>query len=131
MAERGPDLSRVGHSRGHPLKLGKGLVIRGAGGSCLLEGSRGLAAGRQIHGAPGSAGLNTSELRAYGRERGLYPQQVDRWRQAAQDANAQPLLTMAEQKDLEKRHQADQREINGCSMSCAVRTRPWRRRQHC
>jgi len=36
---------------------------------------------------------------------------VDRWRQAAQDANAQPLLTMAEQKDLEKRHQADQREI--------------------
>jgi transposase len=37
--------------------------------------------------------------------------QVVRWRQAAQDANAQPLLTMAEQKDLEKRHQADQREI--------------------
>ena len=34
-----------------------------------------------------------------------------RWRQAAQDANAQPLLTMAEQKDLEKRHQVDQREI--------------------
>ena len=36
---------------------------------------------------------------------------MDRWRQAAQDANAQPLLTMAEQTDLEKRHQADQREI--------------------
>jgi len=36
---------------------------------------------------------------------------VDRWRQAAQDAIAQPLLTMADQKDLEKRHQADQREI--------------------
>jgi hypothetical protein len=36
---------------------------------------------------------------------------VDRWRQAAQDANAQPLLTMAEQKDLERRHQADQREV--------------------
>jgi hypothetical protein len=36
---------------------------------------------------------------------------VDRWRQAAQDANAQPLPTMADQKDLEKRHQADQREI--------------------
>jgi len=58
-----------------------------------------------------TAGLNTTELSAYCRERGLYPEQVDRWRQAAQDANAQPLLTMAEQKDLEKRHQADQREI--------------------
>jgi hypothetical protein len=34
----------------------------------------------------------------------LYPEQVDRWRKAAQDANAQPLLTMADQKDLQKRH---------------------------
>lgn len=58
-----------------------------------------------------TAGLNTTELSAYCRERGLHPEQVDRWRQAAQDANAEPLLTMAEQKDLEKRHQADQRKI--------------------
>ena len=58
-----------------------------------------------------AAGLNATELGAYCRERGLFPEQVDRWRQAATDANAQPLLTMAEQKDLEKRHQADQREI--------------------
>jgi transposase-like protein len=58
-----------------------------------------------------TAGLNSTELAAYCRERGLFPEQVDRWRQAAEDANAQPLLTMAEQKDLEKRHQADQREI--------------------
>jgi transposase-like protein len=58
-----------------------------------------------------SAGLNSTELAAYCRERGLFPEQVDRWRQAAQDANAQPLLTMADQKDLQKRHQEDQREI--------------------
>ena len=58
-----------------------------------------------------TAGLNATELGGYCRERGLFPEQVDRWRQAAQDANAQPLLTMAEQKDLEKRHQTDQREI--------------------
>jgi len=58
-----------------------------------------------------TACLNTTELSAYCRERGLYPEQVDRWRQAAQDANAQPLLTMADQKDLQKRHQEDQREI--------------------
>ena len=36
---------------------------------------------------------------------------MDRWLQAAQDANAQPMLTMADQKDLQMRHQEDQREI--------------------
>jgi len=58
-----------------------------------------------------AAGLNATELGGYCRERGPFPEQVDRWRQAAQDANAQPLLTMADQKDLQKRHQEDQREI--------------------
>ena len=59
-----------------------------------------------------TAGLNATELGGYCRERGLFPEQVDRWRQAApQDANAQPLLTMADQKDLQKRRQEDQREI--------------------
>ena len=58
-----------------------------------------------------TAGLNATELSVYCRERGLFPEQVARWRQAAQDANAQPLLTMADQKDLQKRHQEDQREI--------------------
>ena len=58
-----------------------------------------------------TAGLNSTELGVYCRERCLFPEHVDRWRQAAQDANAQPLMTMAEQKDLEKRHQQDQREI--------------------
>ena len=60
-----------------------------------------------------SAGLNATELSAYCRERGLFPEQVDRWRQTAQDANANAnaVLTMAEQRDLEKRHQQDQKEI--------------------
>jgi hypothetical protein len=39
-----------------------------------------------------TAGLNATELSAYCRERGLFPEQVSRWRQAAQDANAKPLL---------------------------------------
>jgi transposase len=34
------------------------------------------------------AGLNGTELRAYCLERGLYPEQVERWRQAAQDGVA-------------------------------------------
>ncbi len=32
-------------------------------------------------------GLNATELSAYCRERGLFPEQVDRWRQAAYDIN--------------------------------------------
>ena len=58
-----------------------------------------------------SAGLNATELSSYCRERGLFAEQVDRWRQMAQDANANAVLTMAEQRDLEKRHQQDQKEI--------------------
>jgi Tfp pilus assembly protein FimV len=58
-----------------------------------------------------TAGLNVTELCGYCRERGLFPEQVDRWRQAAQDASAQPVLTMADQKDLQKWHQEDQRQI--------------------
>ncbi len=58
-----------------------------------------------------SAGLNATELSAYCRERGLYPEQVERWRQAAQDANEKPVLTLKEQKELEKLRAQDQREI--------------------
>ena len=34
-----------------------------------------------------NVGLNATELSAYCRQKGFYPEQVDRWRQAAQDAN--------------------------------------------
>ena len=62
--------------------------------------------GRRNYTTSGDASLG-----GYCRERGLFPKQVARWRQAAQDANAQPLLTMADQKDLQKRHLEDQRVI--------------------
>ena len=69
-----------------------------------------------------TAGLNATELSAYCRERGLYPEQVDRWRQAAPtwptasvpealDANEKPVLTLKEQKELEKLRAQDQKEI--------------------
>jgi transposase len=41
-----------------------------------------------------TAGLNATELSAYCRERGLYLEQVERWRQTAQDANEKPVLTL-------------------------------------
>ena len=58
-----------------------------------------------------TAGLNATELSAYCRERGLYPEQVERWRQASQDANDKPVLTLKEQKELERLRAQDQREI--------------------
>ena len=48
-----------------------------------------------------SAGLNATELSAYCRERGLYPEQVERWWQASQDANEKLVLTLKEQRELE------------------------------
>jgi transposase len=49
-----------------------------------------------------TAGLNATELSAYCRERGLFPEQVERWRHASQDANDKPVLTLKEQKELRK-----------------------------
>jgi len=58
-----------------------------------------------------TAGLNATELSAYCRERGLYPEQVERWRQASKDANEKPELTLKEQKKLERLRGQDQKEI--------------------
>jgi transposase-like protein len=58
-----------------------------------------------------TAGLNATELSAYCRERGLYPEQVERWRQASQDANEKPVLTLKEQKELERLRAQHQKEI--------------------
>ena len=58
-----------------------------------------------------TAGFNATELSSYCRERGLFLEQVARWRQTAQDANANAVLTLAEQKELEKLRAQDQREI--------------------
>ena len=78
-----------------------------------------------------AAGLNTTALSPYCRDRGLYPEQVDRWSQAAQDANAQPLLTKPSRRIWRSVTRPISGKSNGCSRSCAVRTRPWRRRHHC
>ena len=58
-----------------------------------------------------TAGLNATELSVYCRERGLFPEEVSRWRQTAQDANQTPVLTLKEQKELERLRAQDQREI--------------------
>jgi len=55
--------------------------------------------------------LHATELSDYCLERGLFTEQVERWRQASQDANEKPVLTLIEQKELEKLRAQDQREI--------------------
>ena len=43
------------------------------------------------------------------RARGIYPVQVKRWQQVAQDANGKPLLSLSDQRKLEKLRARDQR----------------------
>ena len=50
-------------------------------------------------------------MSAYCQERGLYLEQVELWHLAAQDAIEKLVLTLKEQKELEKLHAQDQPEI--------------------
>ena len=52
-----------------------------------------------------AAGLSGPDLGAFCRERGLYPRQLARWRQAAEDANGPSAPSMADQRDLQRKNQ--------------------------
>jgi transposase-like protein len=52
-----------------------------------------------------SAALSGPELGSFCRERGLYPKQVARWRQAAEDANGPSAPSMADQRELQRKNQ--------------------------
>ena len=58
-----------------------------------------------------AAGLSGTELGSFCRERGLYPKQVARWRQAAEDANGPSAPSMADQRELQRKNQEQAREI--------------------
>ena len=51
-----------------------------------------------------STGLSGPELGSFCRERGLYPKQVARWRQAAEDANGPSAPSMADQRELQRKY---------------------------
>lgn len=51
--QSGPDLSRAGHSRRHPLKLEADLPDAGGGGAGIGKGPLGLGCHRHVHGGPG------------------------------------------------------------------------------
>jgi transposase-like protein len=52
-----------------------------------------------------TAGLSGTDLGAFCRERGLYPKQLARWRQAAEDANGPTAPSMADQRELQRKNQ--------------------------
>jgi len=52
-----------------------------------------------------AAGLSGTQLGSFCRERGLYPKQVARWRQAAEDANGPSAPSMADQRELQRKNQ--------------------------
>lgn len=58
-----------------------------------------------------AAGLSGTQLGSFCRERGLYPKQVARWRQAAEDANGPSAPSMADQRELQRKNQEQAREI--------------------
>lgn len=58
-----------------------------------------------------AAGLSGPDLGAFCRERGLYPKQLARWRQAAEDANGPSAPSMADQRELQRKNQEQAREI--------------------
>jgi transposase-like protein len=58
-----------------------------------------------------SAGLSGPDLGSFCRERGLFPKQVVRWRQAAEDANGPSAPSMADQRELQRKNHEQAREI--------------------
>ena len=58
-----------------------------------------------------ASGLSGSDLGSFCRERGLYPKQFARCRQAAEDANGPSAPSMADQRELQRKNQEQAREI--------------------
>ena len=110
-AERFPDLSRAGHSRGHRLQLEEGLRLQDEVVPASEKEPEGWSAIDKFTVVLETAGLNATELSGDCRERGLVPGPVDRWRQASQHANEKLVLTLKEQKELEKLRAQDQQDI--------------------
>ena len=78
-----------------------------------------------------AAGLSGPDLGAYCRERGLYPKQLARWRQAAEDANGPSAPTMTDHRDLQRKTRSRPARSGAWNVSCRRKKKRFRRRQHC
>jgi transposase-like protein len=78
-----------------------------------------------------TAGLSGPDLSAYCRERGLYPKQLARWRQAAEDANGPSAPTMTNHRDLQRKPRSKPARYGALNVSCRRWKKLFRRRQYC
>ena len=110
-SERGTDFKDLGIYVMTLYKRRKAWLLQGEVVPASQKDPGGWSAADKFTVVLESTGLKVTELSAYCRQKGLDPEQVDRWRQAAQDANEKPVLTIKEQKELDKLRAQDQREI--------------------
>jgi len=77
-------------------------------------------------------GFKATEISAYCQERGVFPEQVDRWQQTAQDSNSNAsfVMTIEENQDREKRYQQDQKVIKQLKQDLRRKEKSWQRRKH-
>ncbi len=52
-----------------------------------------------------AAALSGTDLGSFCKQRGLYPKQLARWRQVAEDANGPSAPSMADQRELQRKNQ--------------------------
>ena len=58
-----------------------------------------------------TASLNEAELNAYCRKKGLYPEQIDQWKEACQNANATQQQLTRKERELLKQEQKKTRKL--------------------
>lgn len=97
-AERNDDFRASGHSCCHSLRLAQGLA--GEAVPASHKGPEGWNAADTVTLLQQTAGRNATELLPYCR--GLYPEQVERWRPASQEAKEKPVLALKDPRDLMK-----------------------------
>ena len=78
-----------------------------------------------------AAGLSGTELGTFCRKRSLYPKQVARRRQAAEDANGPSAPSMADQRELQRKNQEQAREIRKLQRELDKKKKHSQKRQRC
>lgn len=76
-------------------------MVAGRGVASIQEDPEGWGATDKFTMVFETSALNAIQFSACRRERGLCQGQVQRWRQAEQDANEKPVLTLNKQRELE------------------------------
>lgn len=121
----------TGDLPGKPLQLEEALASAGGGGGGIRERPEGWNSADKLTLVIESVGFNVTKVNSYYREQILLQEQVDHWRQTAQDSNANAVLTMAKQRDLEQRHQQVRGGLSKYHEIYKESKKPLRKQQNC